>query len=127
VRRSSLLLDTHVFLRWKADDRRLRKSVRSAIAEAGLAFVSAASAWEAGIRSALGRLDLPESLEAGVEGSGFEKLPVSLAHAEAAAALPPHHPDPFDRMLIARARMEGLTLQTHDRRFEPCEVAILWT
>jgi len=123
----NLLLDTHVFLWWRTDDRRLKKHARSAIVSAGLVFVSAASAWEAAIKAALGRLHLPDSLETGVEESGFEKLPISFAHAEAAAALPPHHPDPFDRMLIAQARIEGLTLITHDRRLEPYDVPILWT
>jgi len=124
---SNLLLDTHVFLWWRGDDRRLQKKARSAIAEADLVFVSAASAWEAAIKAALGRLHLPDTIEAGVEESGFEKLPIAFSHAEAAAALPPHHLDPFDRMLIAQARIEGLTLITHDRRFEPYELPILWT
>ena len=127
MKKSNLLLDTHVFLWWRADDRRLQKTARSAIAAADLVFVSAASAWEAAIKAALGRLDLPDTIEAGVEGSGFEKLPISFSHAEAAAALPPHHLDPFDRMLVAQARIEGLTLITHDRRFKPYDVPILWT
>jgi PIN domain nuclease of toxin-antitoxin system len=127
MEKSNLLLDTHVFLWWRADDRRLQRSARSAIAEADLVFVSAASAWEAAIKAALGRLHLPDTIEAGVEESGFEKLPIAFSHAEAAAALPPHHLDPFDRMLVAQARIEGLTLITHDRRFEPYDVPILWT
>lgn len=127
MERSNFLLDTHVFLWWRANDRRLQRSARSAIAEADLVFVSAASAWEAAIKAALGRLHLPDTIEAGVEESGFEKLPIAFSHAEAASALPPHHLDPFDRMLVAQARIEGLTLITHDRRFEPYEVPILWT
>lgn len=127
MKTSNLLLDTHVFLWWRADDRRLQKDARTAIAAADLVFVSAASAWEAAIKAALGRLQLPDTIEAGVEGSGFEKLPISFSHAEAAAALPPHHLDPFDRMLVAQARIERLTLITHDRRFKPYDVPILWT
>jgi PIN domain nuclease of toxin-antitoxin system len=122
-----LLLDTHVFLWWRADDRRLRATVRKAIAEAEIVFVSAASAWEAAIKVALGRLHIPDTLEAGVIDSGFEKLPINFSHAEAAARLPPHHLDPFDRMLIAQAGAEGLTLVTHDRRLHPYDVEILWT
>lgn len=123
----ALLLDTHVFLWWRSADRRLTKQVREAIATADLVYVSAASAWEAGIKIALGRLRLPEDLERGVEKSGFVKLPITFAHAEIATSLPLHHTDPFDRMLIAQALAEGLALVTHDRRFEAYEAQFLWT
>lgn len=119
-----LLLDTHVFLWWRGEPTRLSQQARSRIAEADVVFVSAASAWEAGIKMALGRLELPEPVEAGVAASGFEKLPISFSHAERAAALPPHHGDPFDRMLVAQAQVEDLTLVTHDR-LEAYEVEIL--
>ena len=122
-----LLLDTHVFLWWRTNDRRLKAAARAAIATADLVFVSAASAWEAALKVALGRLKIPDTIEAGVEASGFDKLPITFAHAEAAARLPPHHLDPFDRLLVAQARIEGLTLVTHDRRLAPYEVDILWT
>lgn len=127
MRASRLLLDTHVFLWWQADSRRLGRAARQAIADAELVFVSAASAWEAAIKAALGRLRLPASIEEGAVGSGFQKLPIGFAHAEAAAALPPHHADPFDRMLVAQARMETLTLVTHDRRLAPYGIDIVWT
>jgi len=122
-----LLLDTHVFLWWRDDSRKLRPPARRAIAEAQLVFVSAATAWEAAIKAALGRLQIPDTIEAGVVDSGFEKLPISFSHAESAAHLPPHHADPFDRMLVAQARAEGLTLVTHDRRLAPYAIEILWT
>lgn len=122
-----LLLDTDVFLWWRADSRRLGTSARKAIAEASIVFVSAATAWEAAIKAALGRLRIPDTIEAGVLESGFEKLPISFSHAESSALLPPHHADPFDRMLVAQARAEALTLVTHDRRLEPYDVEILWT
>jgi len=124
---SRLLLDTHVFLWWRADSPRLENAARQAIADAEVVFVSAATAWEAAIKASLGRLRIPESMEAGVADSGFEKLPITFAHAEAAAALPPLHSDPFDRMLVAQARSEGLVLVTHDRRMQPYDVPILWT
>lgn len=126
MRGARLLLDTHVFLWWRADDRRVRRPVREAIAAADMVFVSAASAWEAAIKVALGRLKIPDTIEAGVLASGFERLPITFAHAEAAGRLPPHHADPFDRMLIAQARIEGLTLMTHDRQFEPYGLQIAW-
>jgi PIN domain nuclease of toxin-antitoxin system len=121
-----LLLDTHVFLWWRVDDGRLGEPARSAISGADLVMVSAASAWEAAIKARLGRLELPERFEAGVLASGFERLPIGFSHAEAAAALPAHHRDPFDRMLLAQAMVEGLTLVSHDRRLEPYGVPVLW-
>ena len=76
-----LLLDTHVFLWWRANDRRLGPAARAAVADAEVVFVSAATAWEAAIKAALGRLRYPDTIEAGVEASGFEKLAITLAHA----------------------------------------------
>ena len=122
-----LLLDTHVFLWWRSDPDRLAREARDGIAFADLVFVSAVSAWEAAIKTSLGRLRLPDTLEAGVEASGFEKLPVTFAHAERVARLPLHHRDPFDRMLIAQAQVEGLTIVSHDRQIEPYDMPILWT
>lgn len=121
-----LLLDTHIFLWWRGEPSRLIPAVRSRIATADLVFVSVASAWEVAIKVALGPLDLPDTMEAGVLASGFEKLLITFSHAERAAALPPHHGDPFDRMLVAQAQAEGLTLVTRDRRLEPYAVEILW-
>jgi PIN domain nuclease of toxin-antitoxin system len=127
ARTDLLLLDTHVFLWWQTASSRLGGEAREAIARADAVFVSAASAWEAAIKAGLGRLALPDRFEAGVEGSGFEKLSITFAHAEEAGALPHHHRDPFDRMLVAQARIERLTLVTHDRNLEPYAVEILWT
>ena len=124
---NKLLLDTHVFLWWRANDTRLRKEVRLAITDADIVFVSAASAWEAAIKTSLGRLKLPDTVESGVRDSGFEKLVITFSQAEAAAALPQHHNDPFDRMLISQAVAEGLTLVTHDRKLEAYDVPVLWT
>ena len=121
-----LLLDTHVFLWWRSEPARLPAPVKSSIASADIVFVSAVSAWEAAIKSSLGRLEIPDTIEAGVLASGFEKLLLTFAHAERVAGLPHHHRDPFDRMLIAQAQAEGLTLVTHDRLLEPYAVEILW-
>jgi PIN domain nuclease of toxin-antitoxin system len=124
---SRLLLDTHVFLWWRSEPERLSADAREAIAEAEAVLVSAASAWEAAIKTGLGKLKLPATLESGVLDSGFERLVVTFAHAESVAALPPHHRDPFDRMLVAQAQVENLVLVTRDRQLEPYEVRILWT
>jgi PIN domain nuclease of toxin-antitoxin system len=124
---SLLLLDTHVFLWWRSDAARLEPEAQEAIATASIVFVSAASAWEAGIKQALGRLVLPAPFASGVDASGFTRMPIAFEHAAEAASLPPHHGDPFDRMLIAQARLEGLTLVSHDRQLAAYDVAVLWT
>ena len=121
-----LLLDTHIFLWWRGDPFRLDSVARSQIMTADLVFVSVASAWEAAIKTSLGQLDLPESMEAGVLASGFEKLLITFSHAQRAALLPLHHKDPFDRMLVAQAQSDGLTLVTRDRQMERYDVEILW-
>jgi PIN domain nuclease of toxin-antitoxin system len=123
---SRLLLDTHVFLWWRAEPSKLTAKVQGVIAAAEIVFVSAASAWEAAIKVSAGRLDLPDTVEAGVLASGFERHLITFSHAERAASLPPHHRDPFDRMLVAQAQAEGLTLVTHDRLLAPYDVEILW-
>ena len=87
--------------------------------------VSAASAWEAAIKARLGRLRLPEPFATGVTDSGFSELSVRFAHAERAADLPGHHSDPFDRVLVAQAQVEGLTLVTHDRAIWQYDVPLL--
>ena len=124
---ASLLLDTHVFLWWRTNDSKVGDAARAAIAAAPVVFVSVASAWEAALKVALGRLRLPDSFENGVAASGFDKLAISFAHAEACARLPHHHRDPFDRMLIAQARAEDLLLVTHDAQLTAYEVDVLVT
>ncbi len=110
-----LLVDTHVFLWWCADDRRLGAAERSALREeVNEVYLSAASVWEMNIKEALGRLRMPERVSAAALRLGFEPLPVTFEHAEATSRLPPLHRDPFDRMLVAQARVESLTLVTRD-------------
>jgi PIN domain nuclease of toxin-antitoxin system len=120
-----LLLDSHVLLWWKAADPTLTPVIVRAIADAEAVFVSAATAWELGLKSSLGKLRLPEPVEDGIAAAGFVELPVRFRHTREAVALPPHHHDPFDRMLVAQARCEGLTLMTHDDRIARYEVALL--
>jgi PIN domain nuclease of toxin-antitoxin system len=122
-----LLLDTHVYLWWLRDDRSLEASTREVIADpsAGVA-VSAASVWEAGIKIALGRLDVGRaSLVDEIAANGFLDLPIKAEHGWTAAALPPHHSDPFDRMLVAQALTEGLVLVTRDDRLTRYGVPVL--
>ena len=114
----SLLLDTHVLLWWLGDDERLPTRMREAVADGeNEVLVSAASAWEVSIKAALGKLTVPEGLRAELREQGFTELPVTVEDGLAAGALPRHHDDPFDRMLIAQAARRGLQLLTVDRRF----------
>ncbi len=122
-----LLLDTHVFLWWRGEPDRLKAGARRAIGEAQVVFVSVVSAWEVAIKISIGRLRLPDTMESGVRESGFDKLPITFSHAEQVAALPMHHRDPFDRMLVAQAMSEDLTLVTHDRKLGAYDVQLLWT
>jgi PIN domain nuclease of toxin-antitoxin system len=123
----TLLLDTHVVLWWQRDDRRLGRAAREAIATADVVWVSAVSGWEVAIKSALGRLRLDESFPVLIAADDFTELPMTLAHTSRLQALPPHHTDPFDRMLAAQALAERATLVTHDRAFEPYGVTAIWT
>lgn len=120
-----LLLDSHVFLWWKTLDPRLSPALLRAIAEADQVYVSAATAWELGLKISLGKLSLPETVEDGILAAGFTELRVDFRHTRKAVVLPPHHHDPFDRMLVAQALCEGLTLMTHDDKITRYDVAVL--
>jgi PIN domain nuclease of toxin-antitoxin system len=121
-----LLLDTHAFIWWRESDRRLTPAIRETVRDADVVFVSMASAWEIAIKMAVGKIRLEASVEAGIAESYFEPLPIEFRHTEKVAALPLHHRDPFDRMLIAQCLVENLTLVTADRRLEPYGVPALW-
>ena len=121
-----LLLDSRAYLWWLADDARLSAAARAAIADSrSIVHVSAATIWELAIKAALGRLDTGGAdLTDEIAANGFVELPISARHAAKAGALPRHHDDPFDRMLIAQALSESLVLVTLDRAFRAYEVAI---
>lgn len=120
-----LLLDTHTLLWWLAD-RDLGSDARAAIADPlNDVFVSAATAWELSTKKALGKLRAPDDLTTQLETNAFTPLPISVDHAIAAGSLPRHHDDPFDRMLIAQASIEGLTVVTRDERFAAYGVRLL--
>jgi PIN domain nuclease of toxin-antitoxin system len=122
----TLLLDTHVLLWWLADDPRLTPTMRKAIAAPSTpVVVSAASAWEAAIKAAAGKLTVPGGLREELERHGFDELPVTVEDGLAAGALPRYHSDPFDRMLIAQAARRRLVLVTADRRFADYDVLTL--
>lgn len=127
---SRLLLDTPALLWWLLDHTELPVSARRSNERAQAVLVSAASIWEIAIKQRLGKL--PElslgtaRLPALVRDSGFLPLPVKDRHAAAVAALPMHHRDPFDRLLIVQAQIEKLTLVTRDRQFAAYSVAPRW-
>lgn len=119
-----LLLDTVAFLRWHAGS--LKPPTVKTVQRAQLVCVSAVSAWEIAIKAALGKVRFDGSVEDAVRAYGFAELPVAMRHGDRVGALPLHHPDPFDRMLIAQAVEEGLTILTSDRVFEKYQVAVEW-
>lgn len=122
----NLLLDTHVLLWALAGDPKLSEATQSAIAnEENIVLVSAASAWEIAIKCALGKLRAPDDLVAQLAAADIQHLPITMNHALAAGALPRHHEDPFDRMLIAQAQIEDLTIVTADGALHRYGVPIL--
>ncbi|MDQ2825751.1 MAG: type II toxin-antitoxin system VapC family toxin [Actinomycetota bacterium] len=121
-----ILLDTHILLWWLADDQRLPFQAAAAIEDPDTeVVVSSASAWEISIAQAAGRLDAPDDLLGAVAANDFGTLAITAADAVAAGRLPPHHADPFDRMLIAQAQIGGFTLISVDRRFADYDVELL--
>lgn len=124
---SRLLLDTQAWLWWQSDDKRLGAGARAAIRAAGEVRLSAASAWEIAIKTSLGKLEVPEDSDvlAELEQDGFQPLAIEIAHAIAVRALPRIHRDPFDRVLVAQARLEGLTLVTADPVLSRYGIAVL--
>jgi PIN domain nuclease of toxin-antitoxin system len=118
------LLDTHTLIWWDAGT--LPAKTIRIIRDADEVFVSAASVWEASIKASLGKLKAIASMSTVVRAYGFRELPISFAHAERVESLPKLHRDPFDRMLIAQAFVEGLTIVTRDPEFAPYGVPIAW-
>lgn len=117
-----LLLDTHTLLWWWADDSRLGAAARAAITSAQDVGVSVASVWEIEIKRALGRLAAPADVVAGATADGFVLLAIDAPHVVGAARLPQHHRDPFDRVLVAQARIEQRILVTDDAKLADYDV-----
>jgi PIN domain nuclease of toxin-antitoxin system len=120
----NLLLDTHVLIWWD-EGRRIAAEARRAIEQADTVYVSAASAWEVAVKTGLGRLRPTRTVEQAASESGFLELPITFRHAEQVTALPPHHRDPFDRMLVAQAAVEELILVTRDPVFGRYGVSVI--
>ncbi len=125
------LIDTHVFLWWNTDDPQLSARARKIIAdEKNEIFLSAASVWEIAIKTAKGRLVLPEEpalyVPSRMSFYHIQSLPVQVSHALRVYDLPHHHADPFDRLLVAQSQMESLPLITKDEEIRRYEVETIW-
>jgi PIN domain nuclease of toxin-antitoxin system len=120
----NLLLDTNALI-WWVTGTPMANGVEVDIADPEVPVsVSPVSIWEIAIKQAVGRLRVDGRVIDHVEEGGFVPLPISLAHGERAGGLPLHHKDPFDRMLIAQAQLEGLTIVTRDLAFDAYEVPV---
>lgn len=131
ARAARVLIDTHVFLWWLADDPALSTRARTCLSDPGTEVLfSAASGWELAIKASAGRLEVRGPLERFVTeelaANRMEMLPVALGHAMRVASLPWHHRDPFDRLLVAQALVERIPLVTADRALRRYGVEILW-
>jgi PIN domain nuclease of toxin-antitoxin system len=120
-----LLLDTHVVLWWLADDPTLSEDIKHRLDHDPEVYLSPATVWEVAVKQALGKLKAPDDLAQRVGDSGFRALPITGEHALAAGRLPAIHRDPFDRMLVAQARCEQLTLVTRDKDIQRYDVRLL--
>jgi PIN domain nuclease of toxin-antitoxin system len=119
-----LLLDTHILLWALADDPRLRPQVRDILNEENSLLISAATIWEISIKRALGKLTLTGDAMQFARQAGCVPLPITWDHAEATGNLPPHHADPFDRLLIAQADIENAILVSEDAMFRKYDVTL---
>jgi PIN domain nuclease of toxin-antitoxin system len=119
-----LLLDTNALIRWHAGT--LAATAVRTIQRASVVAVSAVSAWEIAVKQSLGKLRFPDAVDDVVEMYGFVPLPTSVRHGDLLRALPRHHPDPFDRLLIVQALDDGFTILTSDRAFDAYRVPVEW-
>jgi len=120
-----VLLDTHVVLWWLADDPTLSDDIKELLDSAPDVYVSPTTVWEVAIKQALGKLAGPGDLPERIRDSGFRELPITVEHALAAGRLPLIHRDPFDRILVAQAQCDNLTLATRDADIHKYEIPIL--
>lgn len=124
----TLLLDTHLVLWWMAGEAsRISSRALAAFGSDGIEpIVSAVTIWEVAIKRGLGKLDAPQDLLIQLERAGVELLPITARHADLVASLPLHHRDPFDRLLIAQATIEGISIVSHDKSLGRYDVEIVW-
>ncbi len=122
----NLLLDTHVLLWWLDDNPDLSRRARTVIADGNnLVFVSAAVIWEIQIKRALGKLKIPKNFRNVMDQQGFELLDITVEHAYAVGKLPLYHRDPFDRILVAQAKLENMILVSRDKRIRKYKISLI--
>ena len=120
----NLLLDTHALLWWLDNDPTLSRRAKDSIADGtNLVFISAAVIWEIRIKQALGKLKIPRNFKDVLEQQPFEMLSINFEHAHAVGLLPLYHRDPFDRMLVAQAKIENLILVTRDSHLKKYKIS----
>lgn len=124
----TLLLDTHLVLWWMAGEasRISRKALAALGSDEIEPVVSAVTVWEAAIKRDLGKLEAPADLLPQLERAGVELLPVTARHANHVGSLPLHHRDPFDRLLVAQATLEGLALVSDDEWVRHYDIEVVW-
>ena len=126
----NLLVDTHALIWFVAGDKRLGRAARAAMEDdAARLYISAASVWEMAIKSALKRLDLPHPVHRYIADrldEGYAIVRVDWPHAAAVEHLPPHHDDPFDRLIVAQAKAERMTVVSRDRILHKYGVDVIW-
>lgn len=121
------MLDTNAALWWLADDERISDEVaRQLTDDTNQVLLSAVVVWEIAIKRSLGKLDAPPGLAPTLLAAGAQPLPVTLDHAAAVETLPWHHRDPFDRLLVAQAQTDGLTIVSQDESLVPYGVSLVW-
>ena len=121
----AFLCDTHIAIWLWQSPNRLSGAQSEILLSDAPRWLSVASIWEMAIKAGLGKLEVPERISETAEASGFDILPISATHAEAVRDLPAHHNDPFDRMLIAQARVEAVPILTRDPRFAAYGVRVI--
>ncbi len=121
-----LLLDTHAALWWLEGDRIGGDATRELGDDTNQVLLSAVVVWEVAVKRSLGKLSSPPDFAAQMLGAGAHALPMTIEHAAAVEALPWHHRDPFDRMLIAQASIEGAAIVSRDDALRPYGVRLVW-
>lgn len=123
---NSYLLDTHIFIWAMEESKRLPKDIKSKISDPNnKVFISVATAWEIIIKRMKNKLKAPKDIPGGIKTAGFRVLPIEITHVLGVEGLPLYHQDPFDRILIAQAKIEKLTLITSDKKFKKYNLSLI--
>lgn len=125
VNNKNFLLDTQIFIWWMKDEK-LKEDVTNILSDpANTIYLSTVSVWEMIIKKKIGKLKLPKDWKTTIKDGRFEVLSINFEHALAVETLPPHHKDPFDRMLIAQSKVEDLILITSDPKMSKYKIRVI--